>query len=533
MMEAGGMRAKFDSTLAVVRHMSPAERAQMAFDAVRLGGDLVWVPNPGPQTDAYYCEADVLLYGGTAGCGKSGLLCGLSLTAHRRSLFLRRTNKEAKKIRDAYESILGHSEGWNGQESYWRFPDGRLIQTGGCQMEDSKQDYKGTPYDFYAFDEICDFTQTQFEFIIAWNRSTDPGQRCRVVCASNPPTTPEGMWVVKYWAPWLDPRHPNPAKPGELRWFLGGKEVDGPGPHMLDGIPTRALSRTFIPGELGDNPDLAQTNYDATLGALPEELRQAYRLGRFDCVVKDGAFQVIPTEWVNAAFARWSPAVPRDVPMSAIAVDIAQGGEDDTIIAYRYGPYYAKLVRKPGHTTPDGSSIAGLIASHRRDNAKIVLDMTGGYGGGAYEVLRGNEIDCHAFKGHEGSRARTRDGQFAFLNRRAEVYWKFREALDPEQPGGSQIALPESQELLLDLVTPKWKVGTQGIQITPKETVRELLGRSPDAGDAVVTCWSQGDKEYKASMIFNHEEHGLSRQRSNIVDLGPRRNASIVSTRRG
>src|SRR6478752_6567613 len=53
-----------------------------------------------------------------------------------------------------------------------------------------------------------------------------------------------------YWGPWLDRTHPNPAKPGELRWFttINGedREVDGPGPHMIDGQPVMARSRTFI-----------------------------------------------------------------------------------------------------------------------------------------------------------------------------------------------------------------------------------------------------------------------------------------------
>jgi hypothetical protein len=44
----------------------------------------------------------------------------------------------------------------------------------------------------------------------------------------------EGLWVIKHWAPWLDPLHPRPARPGELRWFTTGPdgediEVDGRG----------------------------------------------------------------------------------------------------------------------------------------------------------------------------------------------------------------------------------------------------------------------------------------------------------------
>lgn len=538
------MVSDFDSVLAAVKAMSPADRAKWERDLQGALNNQIWVPNPGPQTDAYYCEADELLYGGTAGCGKTGLGCGLSLTQHRRTLFLRRTNKEASKIFDAYFELLGTREGWNGQDSYWRLPDGRVIDVGGCQLEDDKQKWKGNPHDLIFFDELCDFTETQYKFIKTWNRSADPGQRCRVVSATNPPTRPEGMWIVRYWAPWLDPRHPNPARPSELRWFLDDKEVDGPGPHLLDGRPTRASSRTFIPGKLADNPDLAQSNYDSVLASLPAELRAAYREGRFDVAIKDDAFQTIPSEWIMAAFERWKdhPRPPEGVPMSAISVDIAMrlGSEtstgayenDSTVIQWRHGGWYAEPVMKSGAETKTGAIIAGLVVAYRRDEAQIIVDMGGGYGGGTWETMVNNGLSPYSFRGLDASSARTRDGQFKFINRRTEAYWKFREALDPDQPGGSPIALPENRDLLLDLVTPKWALTANGIQITPKIDVIKALGRSPDRGDAVVTCWLQGMKVYNAMPIgYDAAEHGL-RKKSNIVDLGPRRAASIVRTRR-
>jgi hypothetical protein len=197
--------------------------------------DQIWVPNAGPQTKAYYCEADELFYGGQAGGGKTDLVVGLSLTAHKRSLVLRRTNKEAEKLPDRYIEILGSESGLN-RNSGWRLGE-RIIDIGGCQLEGDKQKRKGIPHDLKAFDEIADFTETQYTFICAWNRSTDTKQRCRVVCTGNPPTDPEGFWVIMRWAAWLDPTHPNPARDGELRWYTTdpstGKEVevDGPGPH--------------------------------------------------------------------------------------------------------------------------------------------------------------------------------------------------------------------------------------------------------------------------------------------------------------
>ena len=58
----------------------------------------------------------------------------------------------------------------------------------------------------------------------------------RIVVGSNRRHA-EGLWVIKHWAPWLDPMHPRPAYPGELRWFTTGPdgedaEVDGCGPHL-------------------------------------------------------------------------------------------------------------------------------------------------------------------------------------------------------------------------------------------------------------------------------------------------------------
>jgi hypothetical protein len=78
------------------------------------------------------------------------------------------------------------------------------------------------------------------------------------------PTTAEGLWVIKHWAPWLDPLHPCPARPGELRWFTTGPdgediEVDGRGPHLIRGEQVLARSRSYLPARLSDNPDLAET----------------------------------------------------------------------------------------------------------------------------------------------------------------------------------------------------------------------------------------------------------------------------------
>jgi hypothetical protein len=56
----------------------------------------------------------------------------------------------------------------------------RQIDIAGCEQESDKQRFKGDPHDLIVFDEGTDFLESQYRFIIGWNRSTDPKQRCRV-----------------------------------------------------------------------------------------------------------------------------------------------------------------------------------------------------------------------------------------------------------------------------------------------------------------------------------------------------------------
>lgn len=539
-----------DEILNKLKEMPPEKFKQLAKETMEATKDLIWCPNPGPQSDAYYCLADELFYGGQAGGGKSDLMIGLSLNVHKRSLILRRTNKEASKIAERYFEILGNRNGYNGQDDVFRLPGGKTIDMGGVQHEDDKQKYKGNPHDLIGFDEVSDFTESQFLFITTWNRSADPKQRCRVVAAGNPPTRPEGLWVIKRWAAWLDRNHSNPALPGELRWYLqlvdgveveinGRKlkdvevEIDGPGPHWNGKEMVRAVSRTFIPAKLSDNPDLAATNYDARLAGLPEAMRLAYREGRFDVAIKDDLWQVIPSQWVYDAQKRWTKDAPHLIPMCAMGVDVAQGGADENVIARRHDGWFDELITIPGRETPLGTEIAGVIVANRRNNAFVVLDMGGGYGGIPFTTLKQNGIEVVPYKGSEGSTKRTEDKQLGFWNRRAEAYWKFREALDPAQPGGSPIALPDDPELVADLTAPTYEMSTRGIKVEPKEDLVDRLGRSPDKGDAVIMAWAAGPRGYVDMREWSqHQGSGLSRPRNRTVVMSaPRQQRAPAVTR--
>jgi hypothetical protein len=457
------------------------------------------VPNAGPQTDAYFSDADEVFYGGGAGGGKSALLCGLAIEEHKKAIIFRREYPQIKGLVDEVHRQLGTRDGYNAHEKVWRLPKGNELEFGSVQHEDDKEKYQGRAHDLKGFDEITHFSQSQYRFLIAWNRSTEQGQRCRVVATGNPPISAEGTWVIKYWGPWLDPTHPQPAEPGEVRWFLmkdgQSVQVDGPGPHGLDakGQPIMARSRTFIPARLEDNPDLMATGYASVIEGMPEPLRTMMREGRFDVGQRDAEFQVIPTGWITAAQARWNADGFKDFAMTAMAFDPAGGGEDAAELAYRHGGWYGPLVTSKGEQTADGAASAGTIFRHRRDNAAVVIDVGGGYGGSVTVYLKENGVKFIGFNGANASVSKTVDSQLGFANKRAECWWRFREALDPDQQGGSVVALPPDPELRADLAAPTYEVGVRGILIENKDELRKRLGRSPGKGDAVVMCLSEGN----------------------------------------
>ena len=65
----------------------------------------------------------------------------------------------------------------------------------------------------------------------------------------------------------------------------------------------------------------------------------------------------------------------------------------------------------------------------------MIVDVGGGYGGGVTVRLKDNGIEPVSFVASWESIEKTKDGSLGFANKRAEAWWKFREALDPKVCG--------------------------------------------------------------------------------------------------
>ena len=455
-----------------------------------------WYPQSKPQWLAFLSRADELFYGGAAGGGKSDLLLGLAGDAHGRSIIFRRVFPNLRflieRSRQIYnsESKTALKDSYNESLHVWRLSTRNMIEFGAIQYEQDKSNFQGRPHDFIGFDEVAEFTESQFVFVTAWNRSTDPNQRIRVIATGNPPTDDAGSWVVRRWGAWLDKQHPHPAKNGELRWYatLEGKETEVENGDIFDykGESIIPRSRTFISALLKDNIFLAADGrYKSVLQSLPEPLRSQLLYGDFDASSIPDPFQIIPTAWVRLAQKRWMEMDRPVTKMTAAGLDPSRGGMDKTALAMRYDNWFDEVKAWPGLVAKDGPTVAELVRQvlDKAEPLYINVDVAG-IGSSVYDSLAPMFDGVHPFNGAEASEYRDRSGKLKMRNKRAEMYWKMRDTLDPEN--GDDIALPPDTELLADLCSAKYKLTTAGVQVEEKEQIKERIGRSPDIGEAVM-----------------------------------------------
>jgi hypothetical protein len=372
--------------------------------------------------------------------------------------------------------------------------DGRVLEFGALERPGSELTWQGRPHDFIGFDEGAQLPESKVRFVMGWLRSEDPAQRCRAVIASNPPIGAQGEWLITWFAPWLDPAFPDPAKPGDLRWRCMRADgsiawMEGPGMHMVDGTPLLAISCTFTPARLSDNRYLHGSRYEAQLMNMAEPMRSKLLHGDFSAGREDAPNQVIRSDWLAAAQARWRPDGGQGLKMLTIGVDVAQGGADETVLARLHGNWIAPLIKVRGIDTANGPAVAAIVVQHVRDGAQINIDLTGGWGGSARDHLVSLGLRVEPVIFSMGSPERTRDGLFTFANKRSELCWRFREALDPVT--GDGIALPPDRRLAAQLAAPTWTLRGSAILIESKDEIRKRLGTSTDDADAVILAWHQ------------------------------------------
>jgi phage terminase large subunit-like protein len=224
-------------------------------------------PNAGPQEAFLSCPADIALYGGAAGGGKTfaillDVLRGVD-DPHFRAVVFRRTTKNLRNEGGIWEDAVEFFAPFGGMprespQLQIRFPSGASITFTHLQHEKNKLDHKGGQYTAIYFDELTEFTDSQFWYLYSRNRSPlsrfEPWMRAT--------TNPMPGWVADLIAWWIDQDtgYPIPERSGVVRWFVrDGDAIKWVGEDYRDEDGDRPTSLTFIRSTLDDNPHLGST----------------------------------------------------------------------------------------------------------------------------------------------------------------------------------------------------------------------------------------------------------------------------------
>jgi len=214
-------------------------------------------------------------------------------------LILRRTYPRLQEIIDRCLDIYPAFGGvWKSGLKRFEFSSGSRITLGHCQHEDDKRNWHGKEFQYIAFDELTEFTKSQYEFIaLSRSRSTIPELKAKVRSASNPGGIGHA-WVKERFV-----------------------DVITPGRRYVD--PKTGLSRIFIPGTVDDNPSLFENDpeYLSRLAALPELEFMRFRYGIWDAFEGQAFPELspsvhgcddydIPPEWEKYCVFDWGYSSP-------------------------------------------------------------------------------------------------------------------------------------------------------------------------------------------------------------------------------
>ena len=341
------------------------------FESIEETANVLFKPNPGPQTDFLASSEREVLYGGSAGGGKSYAMLAdpLRYMGHPQfsGLLLRHTTEELRELifksQELYPKIWPGIK-WSERKMQWTAPSGARLWMSYLDRDDDVLRYQGLAFSWIGFDEL-----TQWSTPYAWNymrsrlRSTAPDLPIYMRATTNPGGRGH-HWVKKTF---IDPAPYNRAfdatdtDTGDVLRYPAGHEKAG-----------RSLfKRRFIPARLSDNPYLAESgDYEAMLLSMPEQQRRQLLEGDWD--IKEGA-----------AFTEFDRNIhviePFDIPNNWVkfrACDYGYGSKSG-VVWFAVAPNEQLVVYRELY-------VSKVLAA---DLADMILDVESGDGTIKYGVL--------------------------------------------------------------------------------------------------------------------------------------------------
>lgn len=329
-------------------------------------------PQPGPQEAFLSSPADICIYGGAAGGGKTyGMLLDALHYTHVRgfgAVFFRRNHNQIFSEGGLWDTSLDLYTGLPNAipaigSSQWKFLDTRNQMISKVSFKHIERDmdlgkWQGSQICGLYFDELTHFSEKTFFYMFSRNRSL-----CGVKPYTRASCNPDAdSWVAKFIEWWIDPKtgYPIPERSGVIRWFIRIEEVL----HWADtreelwerfNLTTKTerdkpKSVTFIAASVYDNKILIEKDpgYLSNLEAMPLIDRERLLHGNWKIKPAAGLF------FKRTQLRDILPDIPQDVVKWVRAWDLAATSEDEG--------------GDPAYT-------AGVLMGKRQDGSYVIADV--------------------------------------------------------------------------------------------------------------------------------------------------------------
>jgi hypothetical protein len=338
--------------------LSPEEKALLILEGRKRGLSLStdasrWLPHKPTLRQKLFLDLDCeeAFYGGAAGGGKSDALMMAALqhvdVPGYSALLLRRTYADLilpEALMDRARLWLQKTEAkWIEKEKTWLFPSGARLTFGYLESENDKYRYQGSAYQFIGFDELTQFTDTQYLYLFSrLRRLSGVDVPLRMRSASNPGGI-GAEWVKSRFIP--DDFLPPDA---ELPQVFTKRDVGPEG---------EEVSRAFVPARVDDNPYLDQESYKRSLDKLDKVTREQLLYGDWT-ITATGTLR-----FDAAAIGRFTPQKGVD---GELFVDTDVHGREQIFFQARDNGHLS-IWRKP---QPNRLYIIGADAAQGKDTNK-------------------------------------------------------------------------------------------------------------------------------------------------------------------
>lgn len=333
---------------------------------------IVLKPQPGPQERFLATPADICIFGGSAGGGKSfGLLLAPLRYKNVKDFTCTVFRKNFKQIFSQgglwdeswkiYSPIRGAVRKLG--DASWTFHNAKgepaaRVNFAHIERFEEVEAWQGSQICFLAFDEITHFDEKTFFYMLSRNRSTC-GVKPFVRATCNPDAD---SWVARFIDWWIDPEsgYPIPERSGKLRWFFRRDDEiywGGSRQELIDKYHLKTAeelisvkSVTFIASSIYDNQILLKNDpsYLGNLLALPTVERERLLKGNWKIRPSAGLY------FKRVQVGSFLEVVPDDVVKWVRCWDLAATTEDEN---------------------GNAAYTAGVLIGKRRNGRYVVADV--------------------------------------------------------------------------------------------------------------------------------------------------------------